>query len=288
MSALAARLALPLTSDYRRRWALVAACLAVSLLGLSFLQVAPAFTQSLLLFGKLAGAFVLAGLALSLARGTVPRLTAGFFLALGQHVAFITASIALPTIAAAFDRPLLDATFTRWDWWLGFDWSAAAAWVAAHPTAQALLVFAYGSMFWQTLACVFVYSLRASGEFLWLFAVTLLAVIAVSLFFPALGQPGMIGQEHIDVLLAARAGSASAVSGIITFPSFHSALAVLFIYASRINARAFAVALPLNLLLLAATPVCGGHYLVDTIAGAGVSLLVILGAQALQALRIRR
>lgn len=288
MSALALRLTAQITPDYGRRWALVAACLAVSLFGLHFLQVAPTFTQSLLLFGKLAGAFMVAGLALSLAHGTVTRLTSSFFLALGQHVAFITASLALPTIAAAFDRPLLDKTFTRWDLWLGFDWNGAAAWTAAHPTAQAVLLFAYGSMFWQTLAFLFVYSLRGSGEFIWLFAATLLGVIALSLFFPALGQPGMIGQEHIDVLLAARAGSASAVSGIITFPSFHSALAVLFIYASRVNVRAFAVALPLNLLLLASTPTCGGHYLVDTIAGVGVALLVILGALGLQALRLRK
>jgi hypothetical protein len=291
MTSLALRLGAHLSADYGHRFMLIAVCMVASIAGLSFMHVGPSFAQSLLLFGKLAGVFLIAGFSLALVQvpryATVTRIVSGFFLALGQHVAFITASLGLATIAASFHAPLLDATFMRWDTWLGFDWDTAAAWSAAHPWAEEALQFAYASMFWQTLFFLFVYSVRGSGEFIWFFMVTLLSVIALSAFFPALGHAGWIGQEHINALLAAREGSASVVSGIITFPSFHAALAVLFIYASRHDGRMLAVAVPLNLLLIAATPTCGGHYCVDTLAGIGVTLAVILLASGWDAVRIR-
>lgn len=272
------RLSAPLPLDWLRRWYVIGACAALSFIGMASMSVSAQFALAMGTFAKLAGAFVVAGLllrALHVPRfAEVLKATSAFFLTLGQHVAFITAAFALPYIAAALNMPLQDAAFREFDIWIGFDWSASAQWTAAHSWVQTLLWTAYGSMFLQTVVLLFVY--RERGEFAWMFMALLLASILVSAFVPALGNPGMIGQSHIDTLQAARAGQISAVSGIITFPSFHAALGVLFVYASRISRSLYRVALPLNLLLIVSTPVCGGHYLADTLAGVALALGVIL------------
>ena len=95
------------------------------------------------------------------------------------------------------------------------------------------------------------------------------------MLLPAIGYPGTIGQHHIDVLLAARNGVVLDVAGIITFPSFHAVMGVLFAYSARTIKPLFIVFVPLNILLLLATPPFGGHYLTDVIGGAGVAIFTI-------------
>ena len=66
------------------------------------------------------------------------------------------------------------------------------------------------------------------------------------------------------------------VEGIITFPSFHAALGVLFPYALRQIKWAFWPAMLVNGTMILSTPVVGGHYLVDVIAGVVVAAASIL------------
>jgi membrane-associated phospholipid phosphatase len=56
--------------------------------------------------------------------------------------------------------------------------------------------------------------------------------------------------------------------GLVAFPSYHCIAAILFMWASWTvhSLRPFMVAV--NLLMLAATPIVGGHYFVDLVAGA--------------------
>src|SRR5690606_36367265 len=61
--------------------------------------------------------------------------------------------------------------------------------------------------------------------------------------------------------------------GIITFPSLHAALAVILIAALWPIARLRWIILPLNLAMLAATPIDGSHYLFDVIAGVAVAVV---------------
>lgn len=62
--------------------------------------------------------------------------------------------------------------------------------------------------------------------------------------------------------------------GLITFPSFHVAAAVLIAYAARGTPLAF-LALVLNLVMAVSALSEGGHYLVDVLAGAAVAGLAI-------------
>ena len=68
---------------------------------------------------------------------------------------------------------------------------------------------------------------------------------------------------------------ADALTGLVTFPSFHACAALLFTWAVAPIRGARAVTVTLNAAMLVATPFCGAHYLVDVIAG------LALGAGAL-------
>ena len=61
------------------------------------------------------------------------------------------------------------------------------------------------------------------------------------------------------------------------FPSFHMALAILFTWGFWRIPVARWIALALNVAMAAATPLSGGHYFVDLIAGAVVALVCIAG-----------
>jgi len=154
----------------------------------------------------------------------------------------------------------------------------------SRPVIRLMLWTAYGKGGLQLLGLFLVHCMRAPGkgtsELLWNFMVTLLLVIALSVFLPAVAMPGMIGQHHIDVFLAVRDGQMkvldeSAIIGIVAFPSFHAAMGLIFIHSARNMKSLLAVMVPLNLLIIVATPPCGGHYLVDTIAGLAVAAVSI-------------
>ena len=76
--------------------------------------------------------------------------------------------------------------------------------------------------------------------------------------------------RHLDLL---------GLGGIVTFPSFHAASAVLYAWAlwpvrwmRPIVVLAFGA-------MLAATPINGGHYLIDIIAGTAIAVLAIVAAR---------
>jgi hypothetical protein len=71
--------------------------------------------------------------------------------------------------------------------------------------------------------------------------------------------------------------------GLTAFPSFHCTAALLFIWASW-ELRWIRLPMVLaNLLMLAATPITGGHYVVDLIAGALVMAAGVIVAEWLHA-----
>ena len=63
--------------------------------------------------------------------------------------------------------------------------------------------------------------------------------------------------------------------GLVSMPSFHTALAVLFTYSLRRIGWLFSIAVPLNVVMILSTPTQGGHYLADVVAGLLLSALTI-------------
>src|SRR5262249_48360851 len=65
------------------------------------------------------------------------------------------------------------------------------------------------------------------------------------------------------------------LEGLITFPSFHTAGAIMFIWALRKVPYVRRPALALNAALLAATLIDGTHYFIDLVGGAVVAFAAI-------------
>ena len=279
-----------LSPDWLYRWLVIAATALVAGIGLFVMRVSISGN-----FLRQASIIVLLPLAVGLVFNIlvwrIKSLTlvlsacADFFLSLGQLLGFSLVGMVLTYVAATANFPLMDDAFAHVDAAMGFRWEAASAWFQQHPALQKILWIAYLSMGVQLIALFFIHSTReprdGSGELIWIYMVTLLLVTAISVFLPATAMSGMIGERHIDIFLALRSGGVtvldeSKITGLIAFPSFHAALGVLCIYSVRNMKWPLAVFAPLNVLMIVATVPCGGHYLVDTIAGLAVAAIGIL------------
>lgn len=283
--------------DYVVRWMLTAGCGGLAGVWLWLSGIGFDF-QSLLPKLQFAG-FLLVCVGLYAAVGTrVPRLARSaavandLLLSVVQFLALMSAFLPLSYAAATTGFPLLDDVLMRIDAaWFGFHWDSAAAWVEARPWLTAALHIAYGSIFWQGTIVLIVGSLRRTGErngeSLWLFAVSLAVTIAVFCVTPALGTTAGVGAGPMTVLQALRDGhvaifSYSGAEGIITFPSFHTALAIILTYCVRRDRYLLAVSAPLNAVMLVSIPLVGGHYLVDMVGGAVVAAISIVTVRRLR------
>jgi hypothetical protein len=221
-----------------------------------------------------------------------PRL--GAVLSSTAHIiGFAAVAAPLSYIAATAGFPLQDATMQAWDRHLGIDWLQMLDFVSSRPRLQHVLFFAYSSFALQTITTVL--ALGLAGQFTRLrtfitaFFATTLVTIAISAILPAVGpwlfldiQPmtahGFVPASATSwpVFVGLRDGALHRVDGlnsegIITFPSLHAALGVLFPAALwRVKAVRW-IALGLNGLMLIATPAYGSHYVVDIIAGIAIA-----------------
>jgi membrane-associated phospholipid phosphatase len=111
----------------------------------------------------------------------------------------------------------------------------------------------------------------------------LLTTVAIGTVMPALGPNEIyrIPSAWSDVVRDLRAGTHAPLKyvGIITFPSFHATMAVMWTLALRDMRYGFYVAACVNgLMYLACMPI-GYHYLVDVIVGGaiGIGALRVVG-----------
>jgi membrane-associated phospholipid phosphatase len=195
-------------------------------------------------------------------------------------------------LAAASGYPLVDGALTKLDATLfGFEWSVEANWVANHPALDWLLQRAYFSLYYQGALVFLVGSITRpgdrNGEIIWQFCISLVLTCAIFVFTPALGHVAHIGTDWMKTLTMIRNGEwadldFSHVEGIISFPSFHTTLAILLVYAVRDHRWLLAVFVPLNMLLIVATLSVGGHYFVDPAAGAAVAFVSIAATRLLR------
>lgn len=204
-------------------------------------------------------------------------------------IGFAAVGAPLSYVAATTGFPLQDAALDAIDRQLGVDWTQLMTFVSLHPGLQLVLSLAYSSFALQTLTTVLVLGIAGQltrlSSFIAAFVATTLVTIAISAVYPAAGpwlfleiQPASangflpLSSSSWPAFLALRDGTLHTVygirsEGIITFPSLHAALGVLFPVALwRVKGVRW-FALGLNILLVIATPAYGSHYVVDVIAG---------------------
>ena len=217
--------------------------------------------------------------------------------ALQQLVLFTCLGILLSYMVAARGGAYWDARFQQWDAALGLDWRAYLDLVNAHPLLGRVYNLAYASLMPQMIAVIL--ALGLSGRLLALRMVVLGAILSgtatilISGLTPGMAnyiQLGLGPQDypnldpvapflHVSDLAAVREGTLRAVSlesmqGIITFPSYHAALATVFAWGFlRSPAWVRWPGLALAALTMLATPIDGGHYFVDVFAGMALGAL---------------
>jgi membrane-associated phospholipid phosphatase len=196
----------------------------------------------------------------------------------------------LQYVALAFKRPLIDAWLVSGDQFLGVNLVECAAWTRGHLFALRVLVLSYSS-FGAQLALPLV-ALGIMGErdrrALWeyLFHLTLCITVTIVLFglLPASSPTTVYGVRPLipqatvaQQIEQVRSGHLTAIDlkmleGLISFPSFHVAGALIVTWAVRRKRWVFYPLLVLNGCLIAATVLLGIHYGIDLIAGALVFL----------------
>jgi membrane-associated phospholipid phosphatase len=218
-----------------------------------------------------------------------------------QILAFSACAALLSYTVAATGGPLRDDTFLALDRALGLDWQAYLAALNDRPRLGAVLTLAYRTLMPQMILVVVVLGfggrLSAARDFVRAFVIAGLVTVLLSGLLPAIGTYGHLGLRpedfarlspaapyaHIADFSDLRDGtlrnlSLDRMEGIITFPSFHTALGVLFIRYFWLSRLTRWPALALNALMIAATPMDGGHYFVDVGAGAAIAVVAIAAA----------
>jgi hypothetical protein len=209
---------------------------------------------------------------------------------------FVLLSFLLARTGAPYVDPMLDAAERAL--FPGFDWPSAvkAFCRLAMPLRIANLV--YGSLWWQmivliVLLCVVGKSARC-WDFALAWALSLSLTLAMFAIAPAMGaysfhhiphgavsgvanpvgwrQPVMLEHLRHAATVAVRPQD---MLGIVEFPSFHTASAVLLTWGFWAMRPARFVTVPLNLAVLFASVPIGGHYLPDIMGGIIVAMLGI-------------
>ncbi len=206
-------------------------------------------------------------------------------------IAFTAVAAVLTYVAATIRRPLCDEEFTAFDSLLGFDWITWFRYVAQYSWLRFGLALAYSSLIPQIVLSIIYFShigrARQNAELFWAALVSLLFSTAISAAWPAAAAGGAYGLSvlegavHLPHFIGLRDGSLSRIDvagmqGIITFPSYHTVLAILITYAFRQQTTMLAAIGMLNLAMLFAIPPFGYHYLADMLAGACVAIVSIV------------
>jgi membrane-associated phospholipid phosphatase len=232
-----------------------------------------------------------------------PRLSSGLS-STAQVIAFAAVGAPLSYLAASANLPLQDHTFDAIDRALGLDWRGLLDWMNAQSAMHPLFTLPYLSFTIQATTTVL--ALAFSSRFLQLrtfvlaFMLSALVCIAISAIVPAEGTWGFYlltpadypaivpatRELHLPIFHGLRDGSVRMLTGttsegIITFPSFHAALGVIFMLGLWPVPVLRWIGVVVNGLMILATPIDGGHYFIDVFAGVAIAVLCLVVARSI-------
>jgi len=204
----------------------------------------------------------------------------------------------LTYVAGTANWPLQDHALLVIDRTLGMDPEWIARYVNDHDWLEGLLVRGYGLIKWLLLLITIALPLTSRfvrlQVFVFAFSLALIVTLVISAFVPAIGtyygleidpaqfsslDTSMYARQMNDIV-ALRDGSLRylemfKLTGIVSFPSFHAASAALYMWALWPVRGIGGLAAALNLLMIAATPVIGAHYMIDVIGGVALAAISI-------------
>jgi len=209
---------------------------------------------------------------------------------------FVLLSLLLARLRAPYADPILDAAERAL--FPGFDWPRFVESFCRMAVPLRIANIVYQSLWWQMILLVLLLCMTGKRMRCWDFALawalSLSFALAVFAVAPAIGAYGFHHISHdavrsvaVDVgwrqpLVLEHLRHAGAVivrpqdmAGIVEFPSFHTASAVLFAWGFWAVRPARFVAIPVNVGVVFASVPIGGHYLPDILGGVVVAMLGI-------------
>jgi len=232
-----------------------------------------------------------------------PRLSAMLFGA-GFLCLFSAAASLLNYFLLTVAGRRIDSTLAAIDRGLGFNWPAVMTLAARHPLLDAVLFVAYSSMLPLMALMICVLGRRETYVKIYRFCIAMavgaLICIATWSIAPSFGAVSVypmpaaasrmvlaLDQNYAQILISLLAHGPGYISpidvkGLIGFPSYHAVLALLAIYYTWPLKYVRWPMLAFNLAALAATPIQGGHHLVDVLAGVPVTVIALFAAGELR------
>ncbi len=235
--------------------------------------------------------------------GLLHRVWCVFMAALFASVLFNNLLL-LNHVLMANSFPMADDRLLSWDRALGLDWLAYAKFMTSSSIVQNVLYLAYQHMTYGGVALVavalVVLNLRARTiELAFLLTGAAVVCLTIAAAFPARAAMDVLADKelfqriyhgldgfkagfyHIEQLMELRGAAPvlikpNSLEGLATFPSFHTCLAIIIMWCSRGHWIAGNIGKVVGVMILAATPIFGGHYFVDIFAGAVVMACLIL------------
>lgn len=194
--------------------------------------------------------------------------------------------------------PYVDGWLVRADLFLGLNWLGYWDWVHATPALHAPLAWAYYKLELATLATLVGLFLIGRADRARMFVECFVICSAIALIFGMLlparaavetwiadvsvysGFDFTPGVYHLTTLDHLRQTTTPVVIGdgplvgLVTFPSLHTAIGILIVGAT-IGTLLVWPALIYAALMIAATPVWGGHFFVDLLGGTALAIAVM-------------
>ncbi len=232
--------------------------------------------------------------------GRALRLTELLWQAAVPIVALLAAGGTLSYLMTSADLPLRDAQLAYVDRVLGFDWLGFLNTTNSSPFLAELLTRVYQTI-GSVAQLVFLWlALHRRGErlaeFIAILSLSTVALCAGMWLAPAAGAfafykpaPELFGNYAAQgemwpfarAFTMLRSGALSvvdlsALEGVVSFPSFHTILGIMTIYALRDTRWLMIPVVFLNGTMIVSTLTVGGHHLADVLAGAGLTFAAIL------------
>lgn len=220
---------------------------------------------------------------------------------ISQIVTFSAAGALFSYLVVTPGFPMQDALFHALDMALGLDWLAYLRWLDHHAWLSPWLSLSYQSFLFQVIIVIAVLSFSGRGlaarTMILSMMIAAVVIIAISGLLPARSTFAFLNLSpadypnlrpaaafiHLRDLMALHGGEALHVDlrqahGIITFPSYHAALGLLLLIGGWHHVWLRWPTFLVNLAMIVATPVDGGHYFVDVIAGLVIAALSYLAS----------
>ena len=220
--------------------------------------------------------------------------------AVGSFFVLLSAAAAtgiLSMVGQMFGFPLIDGSLAAADRLLGVTASDVVRMTVAIPGAPRILAVVYVLSVMLVLISGFALGMLGRAERAWelcaAFSFCILVATVVSFLFPAVGAfeysgiakaygsqlPHGSGVYHLPGFYALRGAHQLVINpfnldGLVTFPSFHTSMALMTAAAWRDDRFLRLPMIGWNVLVILSTIPIGGHYLVDLVGGAAAWFVI--------------